>query len=67
MAKVICFLLASLTLQADLYDRNRYGADFPKEKQVRVPEEMEPDCPCDPGDLECPCQVGPEGDYHRVP
>jgi hypothetical protein len=84
MKALLFFLLMSLSLQADLYDRNKYHLDFPSEDQPRydqgrpqaqhangqqhriLPPQHHRECPCDPGDPECPCEIDDRGNYHRV-
>ena len=68
MKLILFFLLINLSLQADLYDRNKYNLDFrPQERQHPMPQNQEGrQCPCDPGDPQCPCEIDEYGNYHRV-
>lgn len=80
MKFTIFFLLVTLSLSADLYDRNKYNMDFPPQDQQhympsqegsrhvqrQYPAHHQRECPCDPGDPQCPCEIDADGSYHRV-
>jgi hypothetical protein len=76
MKYILFFLVATISLQADLYDRNKYNMDFRPEDQphhefeghggVHPNDHSHQNCPCFPDDPQCPCEIDANGNYRRV-